>query len=168
MKVCPNCGAQLEDNAAFCVSCGAPLNGAQPQQPNQPQPQYQAQPQYYAPQPAYDPADHTAEFDPKDISDNKVFAMLPYLMSVIGIIIAALCAKESPYVQFHIRQAIKITVTQTLLGIVTAILVWTIIVPIVAAIAIVVLEVISIICFFQVCGGKAKEPAIIKSLSFLK
>lgn len=166
MKVCPNCGTQLEDNAAFCVSCGAPVNGAAPQQPQQQQ--YQAQPQYYAPQPVYDPADHTAEFDPKDISDNKVFAMLPYLMSFIGIIIAALCVKDSPYVQFHIRQSIKLLVTEMLLGIVTALLFWTIIVPIVAAVALVVIEVISIICFFQVCKGEAKEPAIIKSLSFLK
>lgn len=166
MKVCPNCGAQLEDNAAFCVSCGAPMNAQANQQAQQPQ--YQAQPQYYAPQPAVDPADHTAEFDPKDISDNKPFAMLVYLMSFIGIIVAAICAKDSPYVQFHIRQCIKITVAQMLVGIITAFLFWTVIVPIAAAIAIAVLEVISLICFFQVCGGKAKEPAIIKSLSFLK
>lgn len=27
--------------------------------------------------------DHTAEFDPTDISDNKVLAMIPYLLGVI-------------------------------------------------------------------------------------
>lgn len=36
MKYCPNCGAQLPDDAKFCASCGTPL--AAPQQPQQ---QYQ-------------------------------------------------------------------------------------------------------------------------------
>ena len=39
MKYCPNCGAQLSDNANFCGSCGARI-GATPQ----PQPQPAEQP----------------------------------------------------------------------------------------------------------------------------
>lgn len=31
MKYCPNCGAQLPDNANFCGSCGARLDASQPQ-----------------------------------------------------------------------------------------------------------------------------------------
>ncbi|MCR5842071.1 MAG: zinc ribbon domain-containing protein [Bacteroidales bacterium] len=46
MKYCPNCGAQLPDNAMFCSACGARFGA--PQQPYQ-QPQYQ-QPQYQQPQ----------------------------------------------------------------------------------------------------------------------
>lgn len=45
MKYCPNCGAQLPDNAMFCSACGARFGA--PQQPYQ-QPQYQ-QPQYQQP-----------------------------------------------------------------------------------------------------------------------
>ena len=41
-------------------------------------------------------------------------------------------------------------------------------VSITSCILIVVLTVIELICFFQVCSGKAKEPAIIRSLNFLK
>ena len=37
MKYCPNCGAQLPDNANFCASCGSPL-GAAPQGPAPEQP----------------------------------------------------------------------------------------------------------------------------------
>ena len=52
MKYCPNCGAQLPDNAGFCSVCGAPLGApTQYQQPQQPQ-YYQQQPQYYQ-QPQY-------------------------------------------------------------------------------------------------------------------
>ena len=36
MKYCPNCGAQLSDNANFCGSCGTRISAAQPQA--QPQP----------------------------------------------------------------------------------------------------------------------------------
>lgn len=159
MKTCPNCNSQIDDNAAFCTNCGAQL--AAP-----------AQPQYNAPQPAYapvyDPYDHTAEFDPKDISDNKVFAMLGYLLGPVGIIIALLASHASPYTMFHVRQALKINVVSILILICTAVLFWTIIVPIAAAVMACILAVIEIICFFQVCGGKAKEPAIIRSLGFLR
>lgn len=161
MKNCPICNAELEDNAVFCSACGAQLN-ANPQQPN-----YQAQPQMnYAP--AYDPYDHTAEFDAKDISDNKVISMLVYLMGVVGIIIALLASHSSPYAAFHVRQALKFTVVEILASLCAAVLCWTCIVPIAYAALIVTLLVVKIICFFQVCSGKAKEPAIIRSLKFLR
>ena len=151
MKICPKCNAQCEDNAGFCTTCGYSFNGAAPG---------------YAPQ--VDPYDHTAKFDPKDISDNKVIAMLVYLMGAIGIIIALLASSNSPYVGFHLRQALKFIVVETLLGLVAVLLVWTVIAPIAAAIMSIILFVIKIICFFQICEGKAKEPAIIRELNFLK
>ena len=151
MKFCPNCGTQMEDNAAFCPKCGVQPNAA----PNV----------TYAP---VDPYDHTAEFDPQDISDNKVYAMLVYLMGTIGIIIALLAAQNSRFVAFHVRQALKIVAVNLLMVIASAVLFWTIIVPFAAGVMAVVLWVIKIICFFQVCSGKAKEPAIIRSLGFMK
>lgn len=156
MKICPNCNNQIDDAAAFCTNCGAQF-AAQPQ----PQPQVA-----YAP--PYDPYDHTAEFDPKDISDNKVFAMLGYLLGAIGIIVALLASHSSAYTMFHVRQALKFTVVNILALICTLVLVWTVIVPIAYGIFAAVLTVIKIICFFQICSGKAKEPAIIRSLGFLR
>lgn len=182
MKICPQCGTQLEDNVMFCPVCGATQAAAQaaPQPADQgayQQPADQGAPAYnyapqnyaapvYAPMPAAD--DHTAEFDPQDIADNKLYASLVYLTSVIGIIIAALVAKDSPFVKFHIKQSVKLFITQMLLALAVAILAFTIIVPIVGGIAVCVLAVIQIICFFQTLSGKAKEPAIIKSLKFLQ
>lgn len=63
---CPNCGAEIQDGAAFCPACGKattpaqqtpPAYGYQPQQPQQPQYGYQPQqpPYGYPPQPAYPP-----------------------------------------------------------------------------------------------------------------
>ena len=187
--ICPKCGSEMNDGSAFCTKCGAALNAqnneqakgnpnpqAGPQMNGMPQgnPNPQAGPQmngmpYGMPQQPYmDPKDHTAEFNPKDISDNKVMAMLPYLMGTIGIIIALLASRESAYTYFHVRQALKITVTTLLVGIITAILCWTVIVPIAGGVCAVILFVVRIICFFQVCSGKAKEPAIVSSFGFLK
>lgn len=150
MKYCPKCGTQMDDNLSFCPSCGAPT--AAP----------------VAPAAVVPATDHTAEYDPKDISDNKVVAMIPYLSGYIGIIIAAIIAKDSPYVAFHVRQALKLNVVSTLIILVSAILCWTFIVPIAGMICLAIISVLEIIAFFQVCGGKAKEPAIISNLKFLK
>lgn len=176
MKTCPKCNAQLDDSAIFCTSCGTQFGGAQPQQNTVPPQQNAVPPQQNAfpPQgvaygaPAYDPYDHTAEFDPKDISDNKVFAMLCYLMGIFGIIVALLASHSSKYAMFHVRQALKFEVVNILMLICTLVLFWTIIVPVAYGIMSVVLWVIKIICFFQICSGKAKEPAIIRSLKFLR
>lgn len=46
MKYCPNCGAQLPDNANFCSSCGTRFNNAPQQQYQQP---YQEQPRRNTP-----------------------------------------------------------------------------------------------------------------------
>lgn len=143
----------MPDGAAFCTSCGTPF-GENTQTTNA--------------APAQDPYDHTAEFDSKDISDNKVISMLVYLMGAVGIIIALLASHSSPYAAFHVRQALKFTVVDILMAICAVLLCWTIIVPIAYAVMLVVLLVIKIICFFQICAGKAKEPVIIRSLGFLK
>lgn len=141
----------FEDNTAFCSNCGFSFTG-----------------QPAMPMPVIDPYDHTEEFDPADISENKVIAMLPYLMGWVGIIIALLAVNNSHYVSFHVKQAIKFSVVEILLGIVAVVLFWTFLVPIAAVILCIVLAVVKIICFFQICSGKAKEPAIIRNLTFLK
>lgn len=187
--ICPKCGSEMSDGSAFCTKCGAALNenvqnnyGApqgNPQMGNQQTNNQQANNgmPYGNPQmnngapyaaPYVDPKDHTAEYDMKDISDNKVMAMLPYLMGTIGIIIALLASRESAYTYFHVRQAVKITVVTILLSLITVLLCWTIIVPIAGGVCAIILFVVRIICFFQVCSGKAKEAAIVSSFGFLK
>lgn len=154
MKFCPNCNTAVEDNATFCTVCGtsfniAPAGGA------------------YA-QPIVNEYDHTAEFDANDVAENKIYAMLGYLFGFIGVAIAFLAKKESAYVEFHAKQALKISVLSGIVSILTAVLCWTFIVPFAGLIAIAVLEVVSYISFFDVCKGNAKEPVIVRSFKFLK
>ena len=149
MKFCPNCGTQLEGGAVSCPSCGAVF--AKP-----------------APITYVDPTDHTREFDVGDISENKVYAMLPYVLGIVGVIIALIARNGSEYSAFHVRQYLKLAICEALVGIIAAVLAITVIVPIAAAICVIILLVVRIICFFQVCKGEAKEPAIVKNLGFLK
>ena len=152
MKFCPNCGSPLEEGAVSCPNCGDPLT-------------VQAIP---AQESYVDPTDHTGEFSADDISENKVVAMLPYLLGVAGLIIALLARGNSPYANFHVRQYLKICVCQAIVVICSAVLFWTILVPIAGSICEVILLVVRIIVFFQVCRGKAEEPPIISRLGFLK
>ena len=152
MKFCPNCHLSYDDSANVCGQCGGPLQMI-PQQ-------FRQQPQV-----AYDPADHTAEFSAQDISDNKVYAMATYRLSVIGVVIALLASRDSKYLQFHVRQAMKLQITEILCTflMIVPFLGW-----IAAPICILIVTVLQIIAFFQVCAGKAKEPAIVRSFPFMK
>lgn len=161
MRNCPKCGNSCSDSDLFCHVCGFDMrNAAAAPQPEFQQNIYAAAPQH--------PTDHTGEFDAADISENKVFAMLPYLLDLVGVLIAILGAKESAYAKFHVKQALKITVVEMLLALCACVLCWTIIVPFAALVGIIIVFVVKIICFFNVCGGKAKEVPIIKSFGFLK
>lgn len=146
MKVCTHCQLSYDDSAQNCAQCGAPLISIQ------------------APA-VTDPTDHTAEFDPADISANKVLAMIPYLMGWFGILVTLLAAGTSPYAGFHVRQALKLQVVTALFLIVAIIpfVGW-----IVAGIWMAIALVLNLICFVRVCQGKAKEPPIISGMAFLK
>ncbi len=169
MKTCTRCNNTVEDTACFCGNCGNQVNTDNSQVNfTPPQQHYYQAPQAPTYAPVYDPYDHTAEFDAKDISENKVFCMLVYLMGAIGTVIALLARTSSPYVAFHVRQALKFMVVEILASLCAVLLFWTAIVPVAYAVLMVILTVIKVICFFQICSGKAKEPAIIRNLQFLR
>lgn len=150
MAFCSNCGKELPDGAAVCPSCGASLSGAAD-----------------AGVPVIEPWDHSADFDAKDISDNKVYALTAYLFSIFGVLLCNVLSKESPYAQFHAREALKLDVVVIVVYLLSCILCWTCIVPIAGIILILILTVVRIICFVQVCKGLAKEPWLIRSIGAL-
>lgn len=185
MKVCPNCKNNIDDGSVFCAVCGA--NVASPQnvdqaQPTQPQGAQPVPPQngqqvppqgapYYAAPPVSQPVvnqyDHTSEFDAQDIADNKMYAILVYLLSIAGIVVALLVKKESAYLNFHIKQGIKFVIIEALVGLATGLLCWTCIAPVVGSVLLIVLAVVQIICIFDVCKGEAKDAPILRSIKFL-
>ena len=144
MKNCSNCGTQCDDNAAFCSNCGHSL-GDNASTMN-------------------DPSDHTAEFDPADISENKVIAMAPYLMGWVGIIVALLAINNSKYVSFNVKQTLKLEICLVLSAFLC-------IVPFLGWVAFgvctIIILVLKIIGFVNVCKGKAKEAPIVSGFGFL-
>lgn len=180
MKQCVNCAAAVSDDSVFCPICGASCANAVPTAPEQPQqppqnqpPKPQAQPQAYpygavppvAPVQQANSFDHTAEFDPADIHENKVMALLAYLN--IFVLIPILAAKDSPFTQFHIRQALKLLVAEVVTVFLTAVLSWTFIVPAAGVVCAVILIVVQAIGFVRAAQGRAEELPIIRSLGFL-
>lgn len=187
MSICTACGVEVTNDMAFCPNCGAPVAATQsiPQQAN-----------YQAPAPAQTPSaqippinpgsqanpqphpvdlnaavytkDHTAEFSAQDISDNKVYALLAYLLGIFGVIVVGLVARDSKFAMFHMRQSAKLVVVEWLFGLISALLFWTVIIPIAYFVFVIVLAVVEIICIVNVCGGKAKEAPIVSSFGFLK
>ena len=115
-----------------------------------------------------DPWDHTREFDPQDISENKVMALAAYVLGPIGIIIALLAAQNSPYAGFHVRQSLKIAIVEALVIVIMTVLCWTLIVPAAGAIFLLILLVVRVIAFVSACKGKAVEPPIVRGLGFMK
>ena len=146
MAFCPNCGSQLPEGAQACPNCGTSL--APMQQPY-----------------AYDPSDHTADFDAQDIQDNKLYAMGSYLLGLVGVIISFLAAKDSPFALFHARQSLKISLCEMLLMLclIVPILGW-----IAAPVGWIILFVVRVILFFQTAKGKAKDAPIVGNIGFLK
>lgn len=161
MKVCPNCRREINEGAMFCPICGTSFRETAPIVPPSP-PQPKKSPS------KADPFDHTEEFSSSDRSGNKLAAMSVYLFGFVGIILALLIAKDSPYVKFHVRQGMKFAILEALAGIAALFLFWTILVPIAAAVLLLFLAVMKLICFFQVCSGRAKEPLLIRRLKFLQ
>ncbi|WP_329886054.1 zinc ribbon domain-containing protein [Pseudoramibacter faecis] len=74
------------------------------------------------------PYDHTADYGPQEISDNKVICMMIYLFPLAGLIIALLADRASDartsYIGFHIRQEIKLDVFSILVSLVTLVVTW--------------------------------------------
>lgn len=167
MKNCPNCRSQVKDEAIFCPVCGTMLDVV-----SQPTAEYfrPAAQEVQPPVPVIDVPDlydHTDDFSQEDILENRLACMCVYLLDFIGVIIALLMCSSSPYAKFHIRQSLKFTVAEVLITIASVLLCWTFIVPIIGAIGLLILLILKLICFADVCNGLAKDAPIIRNLKFL-
>lgn len=103
MAFCGKCGAQLNDGAKFCPSCGAPTGSEQAQQQTYQQPQQQA----YAPVQS-------------DAQQNKVMGILAYLSWLV--IVPWIAAKESPFARYHTNQGPVLAIVEIAWWILSAIL----------------------------------------------
>ena len=111
--------------------------------------------------------DFTSNFDEKDIAENKIFAMSVYALNVVGIVIALLAAGNSAFVRFHVKEALKISILEIVTSIVTLILFWTVIVPVLGGIIALLMIIARVIGFVNVCKGKAIRAFVVRDIDFL-
>lgn len=111
--------------------------------------------------------DFTSDFDENDIAENKIFAMSVYALSVVGIVIALLAAGDSAFVRFHVKEALKISILEIVTSIVTLILFWTVIVPVLGGIIALLMTIARVIGFVNVCKGKAIRAFVVRDINFL-
>lgn len=121
---------------------------------------------------------YQSSYSDKDISENKITAIAAYLLGPLGIIIALLMSAESPYAKFHVRQALKLTVSSVVLEIFAAVFALFGMIPFVGIIFKLVFVLIGaawlgvlvlrLIAIAQVCDGEAREPAVVGSFNFFK
>lgn len=164
MANCVKCNAELEDGVKFCTACGTNQETGEQPQAQQAQPQKQAEPDLADKiMGLNNTADTTADYDKKDIEDNKFMAILAY----IGILflIPLFAAKESKFAKFHTNQGIILCIVGVAGGIIGIIPILGTIVSAVVGLATTVLMVLGIV---NVCQGKAKELPIIGKYKILK
>lgn len=104
MAFCGNCGAQLPEDAKFCISCGNAVNASSNTEAEQ---QYQQQQQQYA-QPQYQ---EPVQSDEADISENKAMGILAYISWLV--LVPLFAAKESKFARFHTNQGLVLAISES-------------------------------------------------------
>ena len=115
-------------------------------------------------------ADHTAEYEPSDIEQNKVMAILAYLSWLV--LIPLFAAKESRFARFHCNQGIVLAIVEIVIWVAFGILGN---LPLIGWIFTVLEWLISLVCFamaiigiIHAVNGKAKELPFIGGIKILK
>ena len=159
MAFCGKCGTKYEDGAKFCPACGAPAASVPPQQ---------ATPTYTPPVVPGAPE----QADIKDAQDNKVMAVLAYIIFLIPL----LAAKESPFARYHTNQglvlfiaAVAYSIVYSILSAIILAISWRLyfILTIIGLVGIVFL-VLAIVGILNAVNGRMKPLPIIGGIKILK
>ena len=117
MKYCPHCGAEIADDVRFCPTCGKETVITVT-------------------------VNNDPEFDPQDIADNRMLAMLGYL--TMGVL-PMLGARNSAYAMHHTNQALWIFIGSLLCGLVCIVPILGWIVAAIGSLFLVICEIIGIV-----------------------
>lgn len=167
MPFCEKCGAKMEEEAKFCPSCGAGVNGQQSQysQQNTQSGNFQETINKYM-----QTEDNTSEFEQEDINQNKVMAVLAYIG--ILVLVPLLAAPNSKYARYHVNQGLLLFIAEICLGVVMGIFIWipvlNIIIGILGGIVSLLFFVFAIIGIVNACQGKAKGLPILGKFKILR
>ncbi len=174
MALCKNCGAQVNDGVKFCPGCGSAMTFENPNQQSG-QETTGNQNDFSAKIASLNnTADTTADYDAKDIEQNKVMAVLAYfgplcLVPIFG-------AKDSKFARFHANQGLVLllaciawSIASSIVNTIILAISWKLyfITGIISFLSI-VFAILAIIGIVNAAGGKAKELPVIGKIKLLK
>lgn len=187
MAFCGNCGAKLEEGAKFCPNCGAAVEGSTAgengaagagsthtsgTQTNGSTNEKKSFEETI--QDLNNTEDTTDQFDPADIQQNKVMAILSYIG--ILVLVPIIGAKDSKFARYHANQGLLLLIASVAynlaLRIVNAILFvisWRLgFISTILSVVGVVFLVLGIIGIVNAANGRAKELPVIGKYRLLK
>ncbi|MCI8388025.1 MAG: zinc-ribbon domain-containing protein [Clostridiales bacterium] len=184
MAKCTKCGAELEEGAKFCPSCGekqgeqtSDSTAASSSKKNT---SFSTADVSAAFNKFNDTEDSTNDFDESDINSNKVMGILAYLSWLV--IIPLIAAPHSKFARFHVNQGLVLAIFEIVWGVVLGVistilhivlglifLGWLarIITSILGLVSLAFL-VMSIIGIVNVANGKAKRLPVIGNITIIK
>lgn len=163
MANCTKCGAQIDDNASVCPSCGAQQNTAA----------NSVNATFSAVNSLGD--DLTGQFDRNDIEANKGMAILSYIF--ILWLVPLLAAPNSKYARFHANQGLVLFILECSLGVIVFLVglamgllgtVGGIVSWIVWAVVLIIDLCFAIIGILNAVNGTAKQLPVIGAISLIK
>lgn len=110
MAFCKNCGTKVRDGIKFCPSCGTDVAEAQGDR-HPPAPPAQGYQAYQQPAPGYGQPAVNLTPEQRDIQDNKVMAVLAYILAPIP----WFAAPNSRFARFYARQGMKLFIGELIL-----------------------------------------------------
>lgn len=165
MKYCTKCGNCVNDDVKFCNKCGNPMGQTTQQTSND-----------FVTNVSFlnDTPDTTAEFDPKDIEDNKIISVFAYLSWLV--IIPILAAPNSKFARYHANQGLILAIIETVWGIAQGILTailfsisWKLVfISSILSIVSIVFLIWLVLGIINVVNGKAKELPFIGKYRIIK
>ncbi len=179
MTTCTKCGKPVAEGVKFCPECGTEVAAAAPAANNNEFAQKVKN--------LNNTADTTAEFEQRDIEENKTISVLSYFGPLVFIPMFA--KKESKFARFHSNQGLVLLIADVVFGVVQAILQailraifpwkWTYglvggrgpvygFLSTVLSLLWIVIAVLAIIGIMNAVKGKAKELPIIGKFRILK
>ncbi len=170
MAYCRNCGAQIDDNVKFCPACGTPTGVEEKSGFDVSGATKAAEDKFKE---VTDTKDHTAEYDPNDVEQNKIISLFSYLG--ILILVPIFGAKDSAYARFHTNQGLALIIGELAFNIAIGILDYifanvAILGPLVAllgSLGNVAIFVLTIMGIYNAVNGRAKDLPIIGTWTIL-
>ena len=168
---CPNCGAEIANDAKFCTECGSPIQAAQqPQEPQQPVNEPVKEPEAPIQSPVVPVQAAAADdgYSPDMEEDGyrlriKPASIIAYLFGIVGFVIAyVLGNNKNDYLRFHLNQALVFAILEIICYVISKFSSG------LGGLLELVVFILWLITFIGACKGQRKVAPVVGGIQILK